>query len=172
MAQASDLAAVINRVGAPFLSVLCFGLSPNRLRWRGLFRLRLANKARDVRCFTTCITFVECRLLVPSKQVNMLWHHNITHDHEPITLAGLFQHRNEGIAASRRTEKWQSPITRAGNKVQVMSAVGAMQAAGHDKPHGIGCIVPALAKNARTGHPQFRNGKEKHGRAGIRHSSE
>jgi len=30
----------------------------------------------------------------------------------------------------------------------------------HDKQHGTNCIVPALAKNARTGHPQFRNGKE------------
>jgi hypothetical protein len=43
--------------------------------------------------------------------------------------------------------------------VQVMSAVGAMQAAGHDKQHGTGSIVPALAKNARTGHPEFGNGK-------------
>jgi hypothetical protein len=25
--------------------------------------------------------------------------------------------------------------------------------------HGIGSTVPALAKSARTGHPQFRNGK-------------
>jgi RHS repeat-associated protein len=41
-----------------------------------------------------------------------------------------------------------------------------MQAAGHDKPHGTGSIVPALAKNARTGHPLFRIGKEKHGKPG------
>jgi RHS repeat-associated protein len=47
-----------------------------------------------------------------------------------------------------------------------MSAVGPMQAAGHDKPHGTGSIVPALAKNARTGHPLFRIGKEKHGKPG------
>lgn len=40
-----------------------------------------------------------------------------------------------------------------------MSAVGAMQAAWHDKSHGTCSIVPALAKNARTGHPRFRNGK-------------
>jgi hypothetical protein len=43
--------------------------------------------------------------------------------------------------------------------VQVMSAVSATQAAGHDKSHGKGGIVPALAKNARTGHPEFRNWK-------------
>jgi hypothetical protein len=47
-----------------------------------------------------------------------------------------------------------------------MSAVGAMQPTGHDKPHGTGSIVPALAKNARTGHPQFRNGKGKPGNPG------
>jgi hypothetical protein len=35
-----------------------------------------------------------------------------------------------------------------------------MQAAGHDEQHGTGGIVPALAKNARTGHPLFWNGKE------------
>ena len=50
--------------------------------------------------------------------------------------------------------------------MQVMSAVGAMQSAGHNKPHGTGSIVPALAKNARTGHPQFRNGMGKHGKQG------
>ena len=27
--------------------------------------------------------------------------------------------------------------------------------------HGIGSVAPALAENARTGHPQFRNGKER-----------
>jgi len=47
-----------------------------------------------------------------------------------------------------------------------MRAVSAMQAAGHDRPHGTGSIVPALAKNARTGHPQFRNGNGKLGRLG------
>ena len=51
--------------------------------------------------------------------------------------------------------------------MQVMRAVGAMQSDGHGKPHGSRSIVPApsassgqaLAKNARTGHPEFRNGK-------------
>jgi hypothetical protein len=50
--------------------------------------------------------------------------------------------------------------------VQVMGAVGAMQAAGQDKQYGTGSIVPALAKSARTGHPEFRNGKEKNGKGG------
>jgi hypothetical protein len=45
--------------------------------------------------------------------------------------------------------------------VQVMSAVGAMQAAGHNQPHSTGRIVPALAKNARAGHPQFWRLKER-----------
>jgi hypothetical protein len=42
----------------------------------------------------------------------------------------------------------------------VVSAVGAMQGVGNNKQHGIGSIVPALAQNARTGHPDFRYGKE------------
>jgi hypothetical protein len=32
---------------------------------------------------------------------------------------------------------------------------------GHEKSHDIGNTVPALARNARTGHPQSRNGKGK-----------
>jgi hypothetical protein len=31
----------------------------------------------------------------------------------------------------------------------------------------VGSIVPALAKSARTGHPEFWNGKEKHGKDGA-----
>jgi hypothetical protein len=51
-------------------------------------------------------------------------------------------------------------IAGTGDKVQVLRAAGAMQTAGHDKYQGIGSIVPALAKNARAGHPQFLNGKQ------------
>jgi hypothetical protein len=35
-----------------------------------------------------------------------------------------------------------------------------MQPAGHNRPNSTGSIVPALAQNARAGHPQFRNGKK------------
>ena len=80
--------------------------------------------------------------------------------------AGLFQNRKEAVAAARRAQKGQSPVTRTGDKVQMMSPIRAMQAAGHDNAHRTGSIVPALANNARTGHPQFRNGKERHGRMG------
>jgi len=48
--------------------------------------------------------------------------------------------------------------------VRVMSAAGAMHAAWHDRQHGTGSIVPALAKTARTGHLGFWNGKEKQSR--------
>jgi hypothetical protein len=39
----------------------------------------------------------------------------------------------------------------------MMRAISTMQTAGHNKSHDIGRIVPALAKIARTGHPQFLN---------------
>jgi hypothetical protein len=42
--------------------------------------------------------------------------------------------------------------------VQVMCTVSAMQSAGHDHTYGIGSIVPALATNARTGHPASGKG--------------
>jgi hypothetical protein len=100
------------------------------------------------------------------EQMNVFWHHDIPDDHEPVTLASLFQNRKEGIAAARSAQKRQSPVARASDKVQVMSAVSPMQAAWHSKPYLTGGIVPALAKNARTGHPLFWNGKEERGRLG------
>ncbi len=90
----------------------------------------------------------------------MFGHYDVSHNHEPVFLSHLFESRKEAKSAARMTEKRQSSITGASDKVQVMRAVGAMQAAGHDKSHSIGSIVPALAKNARTGHPQFGNGKQ------------
>jgi len=98
--------------------------------------------------------------------MDMFRHYDVPDDHEPVALAGLFQNREEAVAAARRAQKRQSPVAGAGDKVQVMSAVSAMQAAGHSKSYGTGSIVPTLAKNARTGHPQFRYGKEEGGKLG------
>ncbi len=100
------------------------------------------------------------------EQVNLFRHDDISDDHEPVALARLFQNREEAVAAARGAQKRQSPGAGAGDKVQVMSAVSAMQSAGHDQPHGTGSVVPALAQNARAGHPQFRNGYGKYGRLG------
>jgi hypothetical protein len=100
--------------------------------------------------------------------MDMLGHDDIADDHEAVTLASLFENVKEGIATARVAQKRQSPVAGTGDKVQVMSAVGAMQSAGHDKAHDIGSIAPALAKNARTGHPPLRNGKRRHGRPATR----
>lgn len=45
--------------------------------------------------------------------------------------------------------------------MQVMRAVAAMQAAGQGNPMVSAAWMPALAKNARTGHPDSRMEKEK-----------
>ena len=45
------------------------------------------------------------------------------------------------------------------DRVQVIRAIAAMLVTAHYKSPRIGSIVPALAKNARTGHPRFRNGE-------------
>ena len=60
----------------------------------------------------------------------MLEHHYIADYNKTETLTGLFQNVQEPVACPRRAQKRQSPVTRAGDKVQVMRAVGAMQAAG------------------------------------------
>jgi hypothetical protein len=46
--------------------------------------------------------------------------------------------------------------------VQVVSAVSAMQSGRHRQTKTIvqAFVVPAPAKNARTGHPSFQKGKE------------
>src|ERR1700692_4859915 len=95
------------------------------------------------------------------QQMNMLRHDHIADHDEAVALASLFENGEKSIAGFVGSKKWQSPITRAGDKVQVVSAVGAVQAGGHGQFYGIGSIVPALAQNARAGHPQFRNGKKK-----------
>jgi len=93
-------------------------------------------------------------------QMKMFRHDHISHDDEAITLTRLFQNGKEAVAAARSTKKRQPPIARASDKVQMVSAVNAMQTGRH-RSHGSGSIVPALAQNARTGHPEFRNGKGK-----------
>ena len=66
----------------------------------------------------------------------MFGHDDVAHNHEPVFLPRLFQNREETVAAACAAQKRQSPIAGAGDKVQVMSAVGAMQADGHNKPDG------------------------------------
>jgi hypothetical protein len=100
--------------------------------------------------------------------MNRFRHDDVSDDHEAIALARRLENGKEAVAGARRSEKRESPVAGTSNKVQVMSAVGSMQAAGH-KTHGTGSIVPApstssgqaLAENARTGHPRFRKGKRK-----------
>lgn len=95
-----------------------------------------------------------------NQQVNVFGHDYISHDDEAVPLTSLLQDRKEAIATARAVEKRQSPVTGAGDKVQVMRTVTAMQAAGHDKRHGTSSIAPALAQNARTGHPHSETGRE------------
>ena len=66
----------------------------------------------------------------------MFGHDDVADNHEPVFLPRLFQNREETVAAACAAQKRQSPIAGAGDKVQVMSAVRAMQADGHNKPDG------------------------------------
>ncbi len=83
----------------------------------------------------------------------MFRHDHISHDYEAIALAGLFQNREEAVAAARSVEKRQSPIARAGDKVQVMGAVAAMQAAWHDEQNSTGSIATRPCKQRKSGAP-------------------
>jgi hypothetical protein len=90
----------------------------------------------------------------------MFRHHDIANDYEAITLASLLQNREEGIAAARGAQKRQSPVARGSDKVQVVSAIGAMQAAGHSKSHNIGSSYPPLQKAQERGTRCSGTGRE------------
>src|SRR5208282_400008 len=90
----------------------------------------------------------------------MLGHDHVSHHHEAVALAGLFQHRKEAVAAARRAKKGQAAVAGTRDKVQVMRAVVTMEAAGHDKLRLPAASPPTLAKSARMGHPLSVMGKE------------
>src|SRR5581483_8771031 len=70
--------------------------------------------------------------------MHMFRHHHVSDHHKAVTLTGLFENLEEAVAGLGRIQQRQSLITGTGDKVQVVSAVGSMQARGHNKP-----MVPA-----------------------------
>ena len=73
-------------------------------------------------------------LRLTHQQMNMFRHDNVSDHHKAVANARLFKNRKKAVPRLRGVQQRQSPITRRSDKVQVMSAVGTMQAAGHDKP--------------------------------------
>jgi hypothetical protein len=64
--------------------------------------------------------------------VDVFWHDDVSHYDKSIALAGLFQNREESVAAARGAEKRQPPVARTSDKVQVLGTLTAVQAAGHN----------------------------------------
>ncbi len=93
----------------------------------------------------------------------MLGHDNVTDDDETVAQPSLFQHGKEAVAAARRAKKWETPIARTRDKVQVMRAIVAVQA-----PRGITSLAyqqhrsPPLQKAQGWGTHSFVMGKKKH----------
>jgi hypothetical protein len=83
-------------------------------------------------------------------------HHDISHNDEPVALAGLFQDGEQSVAAARRTQKWRSAITRTRDKVQLVGAVVATPAARHGELYRIGIIAAHPCKKRKHGAPTFR----------------
>jgi hypothetical protein len=96
----------------------------------------------------------------------MFRHNHISDDHKTVTLSGLFESRKEAVAAARGVEKWQAPTAGIGDKVQVMSAVSAMQTAGHDNPMVSAASFPPLHRTQERGTHSFGTGKKNHERPG------
>src|SRR5579872_3994662 len=66
--------------------------------------------------------------------MKMFRHDHVSDNDEAITLTSLFEDGEEAIAAARSTKKRQPPGTGTGDKVQMMSAVSAMQTGRHKIP--------------------------------------
>ena len=81
----------------------------------------------------------------------MFRHYDISDDDETVALASLFENREELIAAPRRTKKRQAAVAGGSDKVQVVSAVDAMQAAGHNKPMVQAASYPPLQRTQGRG---------------------
>ena len=92
--------------------------------------------------------------------MEVLRHHDISHNHEAIALPGLFEDRKESVAAAHATELRPSVITRASDKVQVMGAVSAMESGGHEG-HGTSDSGTRPCKKRKDGAPSFQTGKER-----------
>src|SRR6202040_3447802 len=95
------------------------------------------------------------------QEVDMFRHDDIADNHEPVASACLFKYGEEPVAAPGGSQERKSVIARASDKVQVMSTVGAMQAAWHDKPHGTSSIASRPCKVRKDGAPTVpeREGK-------------
>ena len=78
----------------------------------------------------------------------------------------LFQNREQAVATACGAQERQSVITRATDKVQVMGAVGAMQATGHDKQNGTGSIATRPCKKRKDGAPSVPEWEGKKPRVG------
>src|ERR1017187_4267156 len=90
----------------------------------------------------------------------MFRHDNISHNHEAVAPARLFQHAEEAVAPACGAQKWPAAVTRTGDKVQVMSAVVAMEAARHDEPYATSSIAAHPCKKRKDGAPSFHFGKK------------
>ena len=65
------------------------------------------------------------------EQVNVLGHHDISDDDEPVTQACLFQNSEEAVALLCRAQFRPSPVTGIRDKVQIVRAAVAVEVAQH-----------------------------------------
>jgi len=92
--------------------------------------------------------------------MDTLWHDDISHHYETVSLPRLFENGEKPVARPLRVQKRQAPITRTGDKVQVMRAVGSMQAAGHEQSMVSAASYPPLQKSQERGTHGFKTGNE------------
>jgi len=95
------------------------------------------------------------------QQVHMLRHDHVADDNEAVTLTCLFENLEETAFRFWAVEERQSSITGASDKVQVVSAVGAVKVGGHGKTMVSAASYPPSHKTRERGTHSFGMGKEK-----------
>ena len=85
------------------------------------------------------------------KQVDVLGHHDVSNDDEPVAQACLFQNGEEVVAALGGAESLFSPVTGTRDKVQVVRAVVAVEVARHNSEYRFEGVYSHPSKNEGWG---------------------
>src|SRR4051812_921424 len=116
----------------PHVEVIKSGLPnvPGLVEFKGPLVCFFAPSSQDLLC-KTLLNHLHClrgisHLRLADQQVKVLWHDDVSQDHEAVFQSRLFQQTQEQVAAPCRTEKAAALITAAGDEVQVSGAVIAL----------------------------------------------
>jgi hypothetical protein len=94
------------------------------------------------------------------QEVNVLGHHHVADDYEPVLLSGLFENGEKRVARAGCVEQRQTVIAGVRDEVQMVRTVRTMQAGRHDNLMLPAASYPPLQKTQGRGTRGFESGKK------------